>query len=124
MPVMDGHEVLAERKLDESNSEIPMVILSTSSDPRDVAKSYALGGNAYMVKPTGFDDFQTLLKSFYQYWCHTVLLPSGNCQNHRYVRMSSQTHSERLRRSESSTEWSVSTEFSGWVVPASTTDTS
>lgn len=78
MPVMDGHEVLAERKLDESINAIPIVILSTSSDPRDIAKSYALGGNAYMVKPTGFDEFQTLLKSFHEYWCRTVLLPNTN----------------------------------------------
>jgi CheY-like chemotaxis protein len=58
-----GLEVLAELKSDDDLKSIPVVVLSSSRHPADVARSYALHANAYMVKPVELDDFSAMIRT-------------------------------------------------------------
>jgi CheY-like chemotaxis protein len=53
LPGIDGHEVLATIKHDDQLHQIPVVMLTTSDDARDIARCYAAGANSYMKKPCG-----------------------------------------------------------------------
>ncbi|RPI61374.1 MAG: response regulator [Planctomycetaceae bacterium] len=57
MPVMDGYEVLTHMKADEHMKHIPVIVLTTTNDPREVKRCYELGCNAYVTKPVDADDF-------------------------------------------------------------------
>jgi CheY-like chemotaxis protein len=63
LPRMDGREVLAQVKADDSLKTIPTVILTTSEAEADIAKSYQLQANCYLSKPVQFDAFEGLVKS-------------------------------------------------------------
>lgn len=63
MPVMDGVEVLRRMKSDEKLSEIPVMMLTTTDDPREVEKCYKAGCNVYVTKPVDFIEFSQTLKS-------------------------------------------------------------
>jgi chemotaxis family two-component system response regulator Rcp1 len=76
MPKMDGRQVLAAIKEDESLKSIPTVILTTSDADTDIMKSYKLQANSYLCKPVEFLDFETLVKSINDYWLTMVRLPS------------------------------------------------
>jgi two-component system, chemotaxis family, response regulator Rcp1 len=75
LPRMDGHEVLAEIKADESLKLIPTVILTMSMAPEDVSRSYALQANCYLAKPVGVDAFETLVKNINDFWLTEAVLP-------------------------------------------------
>jgi two-component system, chemotaxis family, response regulator Rcp1 len=75
LPKMDGREVLAHIKKDESLKTIPTVILTTSEAEADILKSYQLQANCYLSKPVQFDAFQSLLKSVNDFWLTKVKLP-------------------------------------------------
>jgi chemotaxis family two-component system response regulator Rcp1 len=77
LPKMDGREVLALIKEDDSLKAIPRVILTTSEEEEDIAKSYQLQANCYLTKPTHLDDFETLVKSINEFWLSPVRLPGG-----------------------------------------------
>jgi CheY-like chemotaxis protein len=62
MPKMDGIEVLRRMKLDEELKEIPVMMLTTTDDPRDVEVCYRLGCNVYITKPIDFIKFTETLK--------------------------------------------------------------
>lgn len=68
LPKVDGIEVLRRMKSDERTRMIPVVILTSSSQDRDVVDSYKLGVNSYIVKPVGFDKFQEAVKQLGLYW--------------------------------------------------------
>jgi two-component system, chemotaxis family, response regulator Rcp1 len=76
LPKMDGREVLAHIKEDENLKAIPTVILTTSEEEEDIAKSYQLQANCYLKKPTQLDDFETLMKNINDFWLTKVRLPS------------------------------------------------
>jgi CheY-like chemotaxis protein len=57
MPKLDGLEVLAQMKTDPELRKIPVTMITTSNDPRDVERCYALGCSSYIVKPSAFDGF-------------------------------------------------------------------
>src|SRR5690606_5880198 len=57
MPKVDGMEVLRRIKSDERRKVIPVVVLTSSREDRDILESYKLGVNAYIVKPVDFDKF-------------------------------------------------------------------
>ena len=63
MPRMDGVEVLKRMKGSEELKEIPVMMLTTTDDPREVEQCYKLGCNAYITKPVDFGDFAETLKS-------------------------------------------------------------
>jgi chemotaxis family two-component system response regulator Rcp1 len=75
LPKMDGREVLALIKEDESLKVIPTVILSTSDAEADIVKSYQLQANCYLTKPVQLDAFEALMKSINDFWLTKVKLP-------------------------------------------------
>jgi CheY-like chemotaxis protein len=62
MPKMDGVEVLRRVKADPALRAMPVIMLTTTDDPREVAECYALGCNSYVTKPVSFDDFSEVIK--------------------------------------------------------------
>jgi two-component system, chemotaxis family, response regulator Rcp1 len=75
LPKMDGREVLARIKEDDSLKAIPTVILTTSEAEADITKSYQLQANCYLSKPVQFDEFESLVKSINDFWMTKVKLP-------------------------------------------------
>lgn len=68
MPKMDGLEVLRRVKSDQRLKNIPVVMLTSSREEQDVAESYSLGVNAYVVKPVAFSDFVAVVKQLGLFW--------------------------------------------------------
>jgi len=75
LPKMDGREVLAHIKEDQSFKTIPTVILTTSDAEADIVRSYQLQANAYLTKPVQLDAFESLVKSISDFWLKRVRLP-------------------------------------------------
>lgn len=75
MPRMDGREVLARIKKDDSLKTIPTVILTTSEAEGDIAKSYELHANSYLCKPVQLNAFESLVKSLNDFWLTKAKLP-------------------------------------------------
>lgn len=75
LPRKNGREVLTDVKADPTLRSIPIVVLTTSSARDDINSCYALGANAYIVKPVEFDRFLDVVKSFEMFWLQTVSLP-------------------------------------------------
>lgn len=69
---VDGREALVAIKTDDSLKEIPMVVLTTSANPKDVAFCFQAGANAYHVKPVRHDEYLKLLGSLLHYWLGSV----------------------------------------------------
>lgn len=68
MPKLDGIEVLRQIKSDENLKLIPVVMLTSSREEKDMIESYNLGVNAYVVKPVDFEDFILAIKSLGLFW--------------------------------------------------------
>ena len=68
MPRMDGLEVLQEIRQHDSLRTLPVVILSSSREERDLARSWNLGVNAYVVKPVDVEQFFLAIKTLGQFW--------------------------------------------------------
>jgi len=68
MPKVDGLEVLRQIKSDERLKTIPVVVLTSSREERDLAESYKLGVNAYVVKPVDFSQFVDAVKEVGAFW--------------------------------------------------------
>jgi len=77
LPGTDGREVLAEVKRDEGLKTIPVVVLTTSSDERDIARCYQEGANSYINKPVDLDGFIRAVQRLTDYWFEVVILPKG-----------------------------------------------
>ena len=75
LPGTDGREVLAEVKADESLRSIPVVVLTTSSDERDIQACYQAGANSYVKKPVNLDGFLAAIQRLKDYWLEITLLP-------------------------------------------------
>ena len=75
MPGTDGREVLAEIKNDEQLRQIPVVVLTTSSDERDIDKCYQAGANSYICKPVDLEGFMHAVQMLKDYWFEIVVLP-------------------------------------------------
>ncbi len=68
LPKVDGMEVLRRVKSDERTRTIPVVVLTSSKEDRDVAESYKLGVNSYISKPVDFDQFAKTVSELGLYW--------------------------------------------------------
>ena len=68
MPKVDGLEVLHEIKANEKTKRIPVVILTSSKEDRDIVESYKLGVNSYVSKPVEFDEFIDAISTMGFYW--------------------------------------------------------
>ena len=75
LPKMDGREVLAHIKSDDSLKMIPTVILTTSESEADIVKSYELQANCYLSKPVQLEAFDSLVKSINDFWLTKAKLP-------------------------------------------------
>src|ERR1700691_3446775 len=75
LPKMDGRQVLASIKEDDDLKTIPTVILTTSADEADIAKSYQLQANCYLTKPVQLDEFESLVKRINDFWLTKARLP-------------------------------------------------
>ena len=75
LPKMDGRQVLAQVKEDDSLKLIPTVILTTSSSGEDILKSYELQANCYLSKPVQLDEFEAVVKSINDFWLTRAKLP-------------------------------------------------
>lgn len=75
MPRVDGLEVLSRLKTHPEHRTLPIVMLTSSDQERDVIKSYGLGVNAYVVKPVGFPQFVAALKDLGVFWAILNRLP-------------------------------------------------
>ncbi len=68
LPKVDGLEVLEKVKTDPRTRSIPVVMLTSSREERDIVESYELGVNSYIVKPVDFDQFTDAVKNLGYYW--------------------------------------------------------
>jgi len=68
LPKMDGREVLAHIKNDESLKTIPTIILTTSNAEEDIVRSYQSHANCYLSKPVQLDEFEEVVKSINEFW--------------------------------------------------------
>src|SRR3990172_5707891 len=75
LPKKDGREVLEEIKSDPDLKRIPVVVLTTSEDQRDVLKAYDMHVNAYYPKPVNLDQFMKIVEAVENFWLSVVKLP-------------------------------------------------
>ena len=68
MPKLDGMQVVKQIKTDENLKTIPVVMLTSSREEKDLVESYSLGVNAYVVKPVSFDKFIDTMKQIGLFW--------------------------------------------------------
>ena len=68
LPFVDGLEVLRRIKQDDRTRTIPVVMLTSSREERDLVESYRLGVNSYIVKPVDFDQFKESARTLGMYW--------------------------------------------------------
>ena len=68
MPKVDGLSVLRTLKADPRTRAIPVIILTSSKEEKDVVKSYDLGANSYIQKPVDFDQFRETVRTLGLYW--------------------------------------------------------
>jgi CheY-like chemotaxis protein len=77
MPKMDGLEVLKRLRADDNLKTIPVVMLTSSREERDVGRSYNLGANAFVVKPVVFEELVNAVKSLGLFWAVVNEPPPG-----------------------------------------------
>lgn len=77
LPGTDGREVLDHIKQTEHLRKIPVIVLTTSSNPKDVQTCYDYGVNSYLLKPMSLSKFQRVIQTFLDYWLNVVVLPDS-----------------------------------------------
>jgi len=75
MPKVDGIEVLRRVKANEETRTVPVVVMTSSNEERDVVESYRLGVNSYIVKPVQFESFLETVAKIGLYWVITNRVP-------------------------------------------------
>ncbi|HLX28088.1 MAG TPA: response regulator [Casimicrobiaceae bacterium] len=75
MPKIDGVEVLRKLRATEASRTLPVVIMTSSNEERDVTQSYLLGANSYVVKPIDFSQFAKTVVEVGLYWIVTNRVP-------------------------------------------------
>jgi len=78
LPKIDGLEVLKQIKSDENLKLIPVVVLTSSREEKDMVASYKLGVNAYVVKPVDFHEFVNAIKELGSFWAIVNEPPPGS----------------------------------------------
>lgn len=75
MPGMNGHEVLAAIKADDTLRHIPVVVFTSSTAPADILNIYRQHGSAYVTKPIELDQFSRVIAQISHFYEHVALLP-------------------------------------------------
>ncbi len=75
LPGTDGREVLEQIKQDEELKIIPVVVFTTSANPKDVEVCYKNGANSYILKPINLNRFVELIRVVIDYWFGAIILP-------------------------------------------------
>jgi CheY-like chemotaxis protein len=75
LPGTDGRKVLDEIKSNEDFKAIPVIVLTSSSDPGDVDRCYRAGANGYIQKPQDLKSFLEIIRRLKEYWLETSILP-------------------------------------------------
>jgi len=81
LPKVDGLEVLRQVKSDENLHLIPVVVLTSSHEEKDLVASYRLGVNAYVVKPVAFHEFVNAIRELGVFWAVINAAPPGSVRN-------------------------------------------
>ena len=76
LPGVDGYQVLARLKADERTRRIPVIILTTTDDPRDIERCYDLGCNVYITKPVEYEQFAEAIRKL-GLFLSVVQVPEG-----------------------------------------------
>lgn len=74
IPIFSGHEVLVEIKQDEKFKEIPVIMLTTSSNEKDIKKAYSNHCNSYIQKPLEMDEFMQSILKIEEFWLQLTTL--------------------------------------------------
>ena len=82
LPKVDGLEVLQQIKSDENLKIIPVVVLTSSHEEKDMVTSYRLGVNAYVVKPVDFHEFVNAVRELGVFWAIINEPPPGSLKKH------------------------------------------
>ena len=82
LPKVDGLEVLQQIKSDERLRIIPVVVLTSSHEEKDMVASYRLGVNAYVVKPVDFHEFVNAIRELGVFWAIINQPPPGSIKTH------------------------------------------
>jgi len=77
LPGTDGRELLHRIKQDDTLRLIPVVVFTTSNNPKDIEACYRYGVNSYIVKPINFDQLKRTIQVLLDYWFELVSLPNG-----------------------------------------------
>lgn len=88
MPKVDGHEVLKQIKTDPDLKIIPVVVVTSSREEKDLIESYNQSANAYVVKPVAFDSFVDVVKQLGLFWVLTNEPAPGSLTKPRKERKS------------------------------------
>jgi CheY-like chemotaxis protein len=80
LPKVDGLQVLQQIKSDERLKMVPVIVLTSSHQEKDVMRSYKLGVNAYVVKPVDFHEFVNAVKELGVFWAVINEPPPGSIQ--------------------------------------------
>lgn len=75
---LDGRQVLKQLKGSAVYRKIPVIVLSTSSSPKDIDTCYDEGANSYSVKPVDLERFETFVRRLKEYWLDHVILPRAS----------------------------------------------
>lgn len=78
LPGVDGRELLEQLKQDQDLKEIPIVVFTTSSNPRDIKFCYQNGANGYLIKPVDSEELEKTVQTFVSYWLEFNVLPEPN----------------------------------------------
>jgi len=75
LPGLDGRDVLSMIKHDPATRRLPVVVMTSSDDPKDIDRCYDAGANSYVVKPVNLDGFLAAVARLRDYWFKIVVLP-------------------------------------------------
>ncbi|MBQ4811166.1 two-component system response regulator [Pseudoalteromonas luteoviolacea] len=78
LPGLDGRHVLKKIKQDKRLCNIPVVVLTTSNDEKDIEECYELGANTYIQKPVKLDSLFEAIQKLKDYWFQIAILPKGD----------------------------------------------
>ena len=77
LPRVNGYQVLEEIRADSELRPVPVLVLTTSRQEKDIIRSYELGCNSFITKPMSSDQLTGLVQAIEKYWFETAILPPG-----------------------------------------------